>query len=123
MNELRVTIAAVGAAACVASAHAQIPVISGDMTVNAYAVQCQHPAMKSQPAERLRVCVDYINAVKQSVGAATRTPECWQDLEKHAMPGAIQDVLFYLATQPEERRRALAPSTRDVVLLAAKRCR
>ena len=79
--------------------------------------------MKSNPEARGRACVEWLKGAAAAVGDSNRTPECWADIKEHAFPLVVADVLYYLATQADERSKPLASATRDVVLLAAKRCR
>lgn len=109
------------AAAC-AAVQAQVPVINGALTVNDFAMQCQHPRMKSNPDARIDACFGWVRSSIESVGQANRTPECWEDLE-HVIPLVTSDLLFHMATLPDERRRPLTPATREAILVGAKRCR
>ena len=104
-------------------ANAQVPAITGIMTVNEFSIQCQHAGMKSHPMQRQDSCLAYLRAAIDSIGDSNRTDECWQDIKTHASPLAVSDTLYYFAAQPSEKRSALAAATREIVLIAAKKCR
>lgn len=102
---------------------ASIGPVTGAMTAAEFAVQCQHPGQKSNPKERLRVCVEFIDAAIQAVGLANRHESCLKDLAERADPASLMEVVFYVAMQPAERRRSITAVVREAVLLAAKSCR
>lgn len=94
-------------------------------TVNDFALECQHPAKKSNGPERNKLCVRYVNAAVQQVALAKKAPECWAAIDEgQAAPGPIMDVLFYLAAQPIERDRKLASALKSVITdVAVKACK
>ena len=119
LSRLFLFTAALSASALVA---AQVPSISGAMTVNDFALQCQHFGMKSNPQARGDACLSWLKSSIEAVGQANRTSECWEDLERTA-PLVVSDVLFHMATLPDDRKLKLPAATREVILLSAKRCK
>jgi hypothetical protein len=109
--------------AIMSTAQAQAPTIHGAMTVNDFSVQCQHSALKSAPQARIDACVAWLKSSAEAMGAANQTAGCWSDLKEHAAPMVIADGLYYLATIPTSRKEPLAAATREVILIAAKRCK
>jgi hypothetical protein len=108
-----------------ARAQSELKPFSLQSTVNDFALECQHPIKKSHGPERNALCVTYINAAVLQIALTKRSPQCWAELESgKAAPGPIMDVLFYIATQPEQRNRPLASELRSVVIdVAAKACK
>ena len=94
-------------------------------SVNDFALECQHPAKKSYGPQRNALCVSYINAAVLQIALAKGSPKCWAEIQEgKAAPGPIMDVLFYIASQPEQRNRPLASELRSVVVeVAAKACK
>lgn len=105
------------------SCFAQLKHINGSMTINEFALQCQHPAHKTEPQARGEACIDYAKIVSDSIGKVNRTPECWADLEAQAFPGALLESIFYLAAISSEKKKPLATVSRQVVLTVAKNCK
>lgn len=114
-----------GASASALAAQVDLKPFVPESTVNDFALDCQHPIKKSHGPQRLALCISYINAAVQQIALAKRSPQCWAELEAgKAAPGPIMDVLFYMATQPDQRNRQLASELRTVVVeVAAKACK
>lgn len=98
---------------------------SHESTVGEFALECQHPIKKSHPNERVALCVTYINSAVQQVALTKRSLECWNEIEKgKAAPGPLMDVLFFLASQPDGRSKALGSELHTIIIeLAATACK
>lgn len=109
------------------SAHSQdaLQPITAKSTITEFSLQCQHPAMKSHPAERLSLCLTYVSSAVHQIALAKRSPKCWHEIDEGAAaPGPLMDVMFYLATQPNEKSRAVGEAIRETVVeVAAKSCK
>ena len=92
------------------------------MTVNDFALQCQHPAMKSEPDARFAGCISYVVAVVEQAAVVKPSAACKRSVSERIFPGAIMDALFHLATQPDSRNMPLADAAREIVLVAHKAC-
>lgn len=115
-------------AACVASAaqgQSKLRPITMQTPLREFAADCQHPAMKSHPHDRRVLCVSYVNSAIHQIALAKRSEKCWGELESGlAAPGPILDVLFHMATLPEEKNRPVGDALREVVLnVVAKNCK
>lgn len=97
--------------------------LGSNSTVNDFALQCQHPGMKSEPSQRIKMCINYIDSAKQQVGELKRTPECWKSLDDKASPMAVSDVMFYLAAQPDERLVMAKKALSEIIIIAAPECK
>lgn len=100
-----------------------VATLGSNSTVNDFALQCQHPAMKSNSDQRMKMCIAYIDSVKQQVGGSKRTTECWKSLDDKASPMAVSDGMFYLATQPDERLAMAKKALSEIIILAAPECK
>lgn len=111
----------------IGAVHAQTgpKAITSKTTVAEFALECQHSAMKGRPEERLNLCLTFLSSSVHQIALAKRSPKCWQEVEAgKASPMALSDVLFYLATQPEDKSRPVGEALREVVTeVAAKACK
>lgn len=92
-------------------------------TVAEFALECQHPAMKGHPEDRLNLT--FLSSSVHQIALAKRSPKCWEEVEAgKASPMALSDALFYLATQPEDKSRPVGEALREVVTeVAARACK
>jgi hypothetical protein len=99
--------------------------ITSKTTVSEFALECQHPAMKGRPEERMNLCLTFLSSALHQIALAKRSAKCWQEIDSgKASPMAISDVLFYLATQPEDKNRPVGDALREIVVdVAAKSCK
>lgn len=99
--------------------------ITSKTTVAEFALECQHPAKKSRPEERLNLCLTFISSAVHQIALAKRSPKCWQEIESGmASPMALSDALFFLATQPADKNRPVGEALREIVIeVAAKSCK
>lgn len=93
------------------------------LTVNDYALQCQHPVMKSEPDSRFAACTDYVVAAAEQAVVVSGNEACRKSVTEGLFPGGIMESLFYLATQPEAKEGALADAARLVVLIQHAACK
>ena len=126
MRRLRAVFALSAVSVCLsAEAEANPKAITSKTTVAEFALECQHPAMKSHPDERMNICLTFLASAVHQIALAKRSSRCWQEVESgKASPMAISDALFYMATQPEEKGRPVGEALREVVVeVAAKSCK
>lgn len=99
--------------------------ITSKTTVAEFALECQHPAKKGRPEERLNLCLTFLSTSVHQIALAKRSPKCWQEIESGmASPMALSDALFYLATQPADKNRQVGEALREIVIeVAAKSCK
>jgi len=99
--------------------------ITSKTTVAEFALECQHPAMKGRPEERLNLCLTFLSSSVYQIALAKQSPKCWQEVEAgKASPMALSDALFYLATRPEDKSRPVGEALREVVTeVAVKACK
>ncbi len=99
--------------------------ITSKTMVAEFALECQHPATKGRPEERLNICLTFLTSSVHQIALAKRSSKCWQEVESaKASPMAISDALYYLATQPEDKQRPGGEALREVVVeVAAKSCK
>lgn len=108
-----------------ALAQDDLKAFSHESTIGEFALECQHPIKKSHSNERFALCVTYINSAVQQVALTKRSLECWNEIERGAAaPGPLMEVLFFLASQPDNRSKALSSELRTIIVeLAAKSCK
>lgn len=93
------------------------------LTVNDYALQCQHPVMKSEPDSRFAACIAYVVSAAEQAVVVNGNEACRKSVAERLFPGGIMESLYYLATQPDAKDLPLANATRLAVLAQHAACK
>jgi len=94
-------------------------------TVLEFAQECQHSGMKSQPDMRLSICASYIAGAAYQIGLSKSTESCWKERRDGGFGvGPVGEVIFHLATLPQQQDRPVGETIRWVLLdVATKSCK
>jgi hypothetical protein len=100
-----------------------VPPIHGSMTLREFAIVCQHPGHKSNPAARLAACAAWVEEAKNGAAKARGSVACRAALDGTG-PYLIADLLFYMALSPDTpKEMRLAGGTAEALWVAAPKCR
>lgn len=90
-------------------------------TVNDFALQCQHPGLKSNPDQRITACADELRRAREKVGNKKRSHECWTQLEKVSFI-PIFDAMFSLAATPQYAKDGALDALEEIYFVVSPRC-
>ena len=103
---------------------AATPTLTNKTTTAQFALECQHPALKSNPDERTQICIKFLQDVAQRVAMRKKAPECWKAIETGtASPMVLADVLFADALDPQRRNDQAADAAALVATIVAPECK
>lgn len=104
-----------------ASVSASADALTANSTVSEFALQCQHPALKSNPDQRIALCVDQVKQARERVASKKGTYECWKQLDSLSfLP--IFDAMFYLAISTKDAKNPSGSALEEVFVISAPSC-
>ena len=123
MKRVTLCLALVGVSAFAQPADPAVEASLGpDAKVWQFALQCQHPAMKSNSDARVTSCVNYVRRVAAAVSAAKNTDACREAIGK-VRPMVVLDAMFYGATQQNLKDERAWDLAMEVVQVGVPTCK
>jgi hypothetical protein len=94
-------------------------------TVGEFALACQHSGLKTHSDMRLYMCASYLLGTGYQIAMSKKSPECWEAIETGAASlSRTGELLFHLATLPDQRGRQVGEAARQVIVeVTAKQCK
>lgn len=95
--------------------------LSQNTTVGQFAIECQHPASKTDPDARLRRCMDFVNVQRLKVMERQKSIACVEALN-NTPPGALAETVFAMAMEKEHRSKPADSALLALIVISTPAC-